>query len=188
MRDLARPADPRPLRVRRARDTGELDAFAAGYAAATGYRADPDLLRFARSFVAVRAKRVVGGFVLNVEPPFRTLLRVPDHQRSRLSHEFPATDTVELTCVWLAPQARTQLASAVLWSHLAWQTSRQGRARVVFGTDIDALRRIYERTGPRLLYEGEVWMDGHERHGWVYSIAASAGRGAAAPHLVEGRG
>ena len=62
------------------------------------------------------------------------------------------------------------MASALLWSHLVWHAHRQGRARVVFGTDIDGLRRLYERTGPRLLYEGEVSVDGHQRYGWIYTI------------------
>jgi hypothetical protein len=43
---------------------------------------------------------------------------------------------------------------------------------VVFGTEVDRLRRLYELTGPQLLYEGEVCVDGRLRHGWVYAIAA----------------
>jgi hypothetical protein len=82
------------LRVRRAR-AGELDAFADGYASASGYRVGREYLTHGQVFVAVRAKRVVGGFVLNVAPPFRTMLRLPEPERRRLASEFPADDTVD---------------------------------------------------------------------------------------------
>jgi len=49
--------------------------------------------------------------------------------------------------------------------------SRQGRRHVVFGTEVERLRRLYELTGPRLLYEGTVRVDGRIRHGWVYGIS-----------------
>jgi hypothetical protein len=159
------------VRVRPAQ-AAELDAFADGYASASGYRVGREYLARGQVFVAVRARRVVGGFVLNVAPPFRTMLRLPEPARRRLASEFPANDTVELTCVWLAPQARGPVASATLWGKLVWHASRRGRRRVVFGTEVDRLRRLYELTGPQLLYEGEVQVDGRPRHGWVYSIAA----------------
>jgi hypothetical protein len=160
------------LRVRRARTASELDAYAAGYRAASGYRVEPEYLTGARPFVAIRSGQVVGGFTLNVVPPFRTMMRMPETDRRRLAQEFPGDDTVELTCVWLAPEARGAVPSATLWGTLVWHSSRQRRTNVVFGTDVDRLRRFYERTGPRLLYEGQVRVDGHQRHGWVYSISA----------------
>jgi hypothetical protein len=160
------------LRVRRALTASELDAYATGYRAVSGYRVDPEYLSRARPFVAIHGGRVVGGFTLNVDPPFRTMMRLPETDRRRLAHEFPVDDTVELTCVWLAPEARGALASATLWGTLVWRGSREHRTHVVFGTEVDRLRRFYERTGPRLLYDGNVRVDGHERHGWVYSISA----------------
>jgi hypothetical protein len=157
------------VRVRRAHGR-ELDAFGDGYASASGYRVEREYLARSQVFVAVRAKRVVGGFVLNVAPPFRTMLRLPEPARRSLASEFPSDDTVELACVWLAPQSRGPLASAALWARLVWHASRRGRRHVVFGTEVDRLRRRYELTGARLLYEGEVRVDGRSRHGWVYSI------------------
>jgi hypothetical protein len=133
---------------------------------------EPEYLAAARVFVAIRGCEVVGGFTLNVDPPFRTMMRMPAPARSRLAHEFPSGDTVELACVWLAPQARGAIASATLWGNLVWHGGRQQRTNVVFGTEVDRLRRFYERTGPRLLYEGDVRVDGHQRHGWVYCIPA----------------
>lgn len=158
------------LTLRRAQGPHELDGFAAGYLAASGYRVDPGFLQRARVFVGVRDGRVVGGFVLNFAPPFRTLIRMPERDQRRLAHEFPPDRTVELACVWLAKEARGRLCSALLWSSLVWHASRQRRQHVVFGTEVDRLRRYYERTGPRLLYEGEVRVDGRVRQGWIYSI------------------
>jgi len=160
------------LRVRRALTASELDAYAAGYRAVSGYRVEPEYLTGARPFVAIRSGQVVGGFTLNVDSPFRTMMRMPETERNRLAHEFPVDDTVELTSVWLAPEARGIIPSATLWGSLVWHARRQHRTNVVFGTDVDRLRRFYERTGPRLLYEGDVRVDGHQRHGWVYSISA----------------
>jgi len=160
------------LSVRRAVTVSELNAYAAGYLAVSGYRVEPAYLTGARSFVAIRGGQVVGGFTLNVDPPFRTMMRMPEPDRRRLAHEFPADETVELTCVWLAREARGAVASATLWGALVWHGSHQQRTNVVFGTDVDRLRLFYERIGPRLLYEGDVRVDGHKRHGWVYSISA----------------
>jgi len=115
----------------------------------------------------------MGGFVLNVDPPFRTLTRLPRLAQKRLAAEFPAAETVELACVWLAPRARGPFRSALLWATLVWRAGRQRRAHVVFGTEIDRLRRLYELARPRLLYEGEVVVDGQLRHGWVYTISAA---------------
>jgi hypothetical protein len=159
-------------RVRPARSASELDSFAKGYERASGYRVDRAYLGRAEVLVSVRAGRVVGGFALNVEPPFRTMARLPPAEQRRLAPAFPTDDTVELTCVWLAPEARGRVASASLWAKLVWHASRRQRARVVFGTEVDRLRRLYELTGPELLYEGEVRVDGQSRHGWVYAIAA----------------
>jgi hypothetical protein len=160
------------LRVRRALTASELDAYATGYRAVSGYRVDPGYLTGARPFVAIRGGQVVGGFTLNVDPPFAWLMRMPETERRRLAPEFPVDDTVELTCVWLAPEARGVIPSATLWGTLVWHAHRQRRTNVVFGTDVDRLRRFYERTGPQLLYEGDVRVDGHQRHGWVYSISS----------------
>jgi hypothetical protein len=151
--DLARASVRPPLTVRRTRGAQELDAFATGYCRVSGYRVDLPYLSRARVFVAVRDDRLVGGFVLNLAP------------------EFPPERTVELACVWLAKEARGGLSSASLWACLVWHASRQGRPRVVFGTEVDRLSRLYERTGARLLYEGKVCVDGHSRHGWIYSIS-----------------
>src|SRR5687767_7615773 len=100
------------LRVRRALTASELDAYAAGYRAVSGYRVEPEYLTGARPFVAIRSGQVVGGFTLNVDSPFRTMMRMPETERRRLAHEFPVDDTVELTSVWLAPEARGAIPSA----------------------------------------------------------------------------
>jgi hypothetical protein len=159
-------------RVRPARSASELDRFAESYELVSGYRVDRAYLDRAQVLVAVRAGRVVGGFALNVEPPFRTMARLPEAEQRRLAPAFPTDDTVELTCVWLAPEARGHVSSATLWGKLVWHASRRRRTRVVFGTEVDRLRRLYELTGPELLYEGDVRVDGQSRHGWVYAIAA----------------
>jgi hypothetical protein len=160
------------LRVRPARSGLELDTFARGYDSVSGYRLDPAYLARARVFVALCGGRVVGGYILNVDPPFRTMVRLPEDAQRRLAHEFPADDTVELAGVWLSPEARGRVWSAILWGSLIWRASRQNRTHVVFGTEVDRLRRLYERTGPRLLYDGQVQVDGRVRQGWVYAISA----------------
>lgn len=158
------------VRVRRARTTAELADFRAGYASASGYRVAQDYLQRAAVFVAVRKQLVLGGFVLNTEPPLRTMARLPGPEQRRLAAAFPAGDTVEVTCVWLAPPARGPIASTILWSHLMWRTGRSHTAHVVFGTEVDRLRQLYERLRPQMLYTGRVRVDGLERHGWVYAI------------------
>ena len=158
--------------ARRARGAAELRAFGAGYAAVSGYRVAEDYLEHADVFVVVREGRVAGGFVLNTNPPFRTQARLPEIDQARLAWAFSPDHTVEMTCVWLEPTARGPLGSSALWTTLVWRTGRLG-ANIVFGTEIDSLRRLYERTKPRLIYEGPVCVDGRQRHGWVYAISIS---------------
>jgi hypothetical protein len=157
-------------RVRPGRTSAEVTAFADGYETVSGYRVGVDYLSQGRVFVAVRADRVVGGFVVNVDPPFRTVQRLPDPLRERVMADCSSVGTVELACVWLAPQARGNVASMMVWGHLLWAASRAGRAQVLFGTEVDSLRRLYERFQPRLVYGGLVRVDGQEREGWVYTI------------------
>jgi hypothetical protein len=98
------------------------------------------------------------------------MARLPLAQRHALAAEFTAHDTVEMTCVWLDPCARGPLASANLWVQLLFHARRLGPARAVFGTEVESLRKLYERLGARLLYAGDVKVDGQLRHGWVYVI------------------
>ena len=114
--------------------------------------------------------------MVNVEPPFRTVQRLPDPVRERVMAECSFVDTVELTCVWLAPQARGNIASMTLWGNLLWAASRAGRPQVLFGTEVDSLRRLYERFQPDLVYGGPVRVDGQEREGWVYTIPVNRWR------------
>lgn len=71
--------------------------------------------------------------------------------------------------MWLDEDVRGVVTSAVLWANLVWRAARR-RTHVVFGTEVDQLRRLYEMTHPHLLYDGQVCVDGRERRGWVYSI------------------
>jgi hypothetical protein len=161
------------VRVRRARTPAELADFRAGYWSVSGYRVDEDYLRRAAVFVVVQDGLVVGGFVLNTEPPLRTISRLPDLERGRVAAAFPEDDTVEVACVWLVPYARGPIASATLWSHLMWRAGRSHSSHVVFGTEVDRLRQRYERMRPQVLYSGRVRVDGLERHGWVYAMSRS---------------
>jgi hypothetical protein len=153
--------------VRGVQSLSDIIAFAAGYEKVSGYQVAAEYLSRADLFVAVQQERVVGGFALNVEPPFRTAARLPEADRLRLAWAFPPAGTVELTCVWLDYEARGPIASAVLWASLVWQAARR-RTHVVFGTEVNQLKSLYELTHPHLLYEGPVRVDGRDQHGWVY--------------------
>jgi hypothetical protein len=159
------------VRVRRARSPAELADFRAGYWSVSGYPVDQDYLQRAAVFVVVQDGLVVGGFVLNTEPPLRTIARLPDLEQDRVAAAFPADDTVEVACVWLLPHARGPIASATLWSQLMWRVGRTDGSHVVFGTEVDGLRQLYERMRPQVLYSGRVRVDGVERHGWVYAMS-----------------
>jgi hypothetical protein len=120
------------LRVRRARTDAEVLACATAYRSASGYEVSREYLRRASVYVALKGGEVVGGFVLNTQPPFRTVLRLPEAEQARLAPHFPKEDTVELACVWLAPAVRGPGQSATLWAALVWHAGRQDRSHVVF--------------------------------------------------------
>jgi hypothetical protein len=159
-------------RVREVGTASELKAFAAGYEAVSGYRVAQDYLARAHVFVIICKGRMAGGFVLNDEPPFRTQARLPETDQRRLKWAFPPGDTVEMTCVWLEPRLRGTLAATALWANFVWRAGRLG-PNVVFGTEVDKLRLLYEQTRPQLVYDGTVCVDGQLKHGWVYRKAVT---------------
>jgi hypothetical protein len=159
--------------IRHGQSARETEAFASAYYALSGYKVDASYLRDAKVFLALRGGRLVGGFVLNTVAPFRTMARLPVADQRRLAHEFQEGDTVEMTCIWLVPEERRSPAATRLWLSFVWNSSRAHRTNVVFGTEVGRLRRFYETTRPRLLYQGHVYIDGQVRKGWVYTIPAS---------------
>ncbi|EFC85905.1 SDR family oxidoreductase [Parafrankia sp. EUN1f] len=156
------------FRLRRLRTDTELAAFTAHYARYSGYSVEIEYLRSARVFATFDGPDLVGGFVLNVTPPFRTLTRIPQPARARCEMEIDETDTQEFTCAWLAPPLRRSWRSLLFWCHVLHQGGKVGRHSVIMGTEVPALRDFYHHSRPRPLYVGPVVVDGVEKTGWVY--------------------
>lgn len=143
--------------------------FRDAYAAASGYEVPLEYLSSQQVFGCVRDDRLVGGFVLGTQTPFRTLNRIPEPARSEVAAQLDLDDTLELACLWLAPELRKGRHSVRFWLLFARAVTAQPRRAVVMGTEAAGLRRLYEGGGPTLLYDGPVTVDGKSTCGWIYT-------------------
>jgi hypothetical protein len=148
-------------------EVGDLNDFAEAYERASGYRVPREYLDRALVFGLRRRGRLVGGVVMTAEAPLRTLVRVPEPQRTEIAATV-GTDTVELTCVWLDRAYRSGLVSALFWFGLFLETGRRGVRHVLFGTESESLQRMYRLGRPRILYSGPVTVDGQDKDGWIF--------------------
>jgi hypothetical protein len=155
--------------LRQLTDPREIDEFAKAYAEASGYWAPVEYLRRCLVFGMRRRGRLIGGVVMTGSTPFRTFERIPRPQRDAVAAAVDGADTVELTCVWIDRRYRSGLRSALFWYGLFLETGRRGVRHVVFGTESPGLHRMYLLGRPRVLYEGPVTVDGHRKHGWIFS-------------------
>ncbi|MGH8890898.1 MAG: SDR family NAD(P)-dependent oxidoreductase [Acidothermaceae bacterium] len=148
--------------------SAEIDEYAEKYEQASGYRVPIDYLQRSLVFGFVRKGRLLGGVVISGQAPFRTLQRVPEPYRTQVAAAVDPSDTIELVCVWLDPSLRSGPASALFWYGLFLETGRRGARSVLFGTESRGLYQMYLLGHPRVLYSGQVTVDGRQRHGWIF--------------------
>ena len=146
----------------------QLAEYRRAYAEASGYHVALDYLERSVVYGLRLRGRLVGGVVMSTLSPLRTLQRIPEPDRSRVEAMLDLDDTVELTCVWLAPSARRGALSALFWFGLFLETSRHGVRTVLFGTESYRLHRLYLLGKPDVLYSGPVVVDGQELTGWIF--------------------
>jgi short-subunit dehydrogenase len=146
----------------------EIEEYAAEYEKASGYRVPIEYLHRSLVFGFVRGGRLRGGVVMSGASPFRTLQRVPEPHRAAVAAAIDPDDTIELVCVWLNPALRRGLTSALFWLGLFLESGRRGARSVLFGTESRGLCEMYLLGRPRLLYSGEVTVDGVRKHGWIF--------------------
>jgi short-subunit dehydrogenase len=151
----------------------DIAAYADAYEKASGYRVPLEYLRRSLVFGFLRKQRLVGGVVMSGAPPFRTLQRIPEPQRTAVAAAIDPDDTNELVCVWLDRSLRGGIVSAIFWLGLFIETGRHGARFVLFGTESRGLYEMYLLGRPRVLYSGRVTVDGIERHGWIFHSPVS---------------
>jgi len=154
--------------LRQLTTSAEIDEYAEKYERASGYRVPIDYLRRSLVFGFVKKGRLLGGVVISGQAPFRTLQRIPEPYRTQVTTAVDPSDTVELVCVWLDPTLRSGPASALFWYGLFLETGRRGARSVLFGTESRGLYQMYLLGHPRVLYSGQVTVDGRQRYGWIF--------------------
>jgi len=158
------------LRFRRVHGDAELAAYREAYYCTSGYWIERAFLARTLVYGAYDHRGLLrGGFVANTEAPFRYLERIPAQPRRAVRASLVEDDLMELTGVWMDARLRSGVWSAVFWVRMFIEGSSLGKPLVLFGTEVPAIRRLYEAGRPMTLYEGPVQIDGHTRHGSVYS-------------------
>lgn len=151
--------------VRPIEHADELASFKAGYERNLAERSNHELaLELPAEYLATsrvlgvldRASRVVGGFVLRFEPPFRCLRAVPDDVRaaSPLLRSVAEADLCELTCIWRARELSTTRFALTVWPRIIAACVRSGR-RYILGLGFEnRMNDTYQVCSPHTIYRG----------------------------------
>lgn len=151
--------------IRRLTTDAEITAFQQGYGTNIAERSHGDLkielpmeyLLGAQVFgVLDRAGRLVAGYVVRCDPPFRCLRAVPDDVKRAdpLLREVPERDLCELTCIWRNDGISAARFGTSVWPRIVMDCARAGR-RFILGLGFeDRMNDIYQVWSPIKIYVG----------------------------------
>lgn len=166
---------PVTRRFRRLRTDAERERFALGYREASGYPLDAAFIAGAEVYASFRggapAAPMLGGFVLNTRPPWRSLSFIPQTEQVALAalSALAGTRLTEPCCMWLQRESRGTADSAWLWLTLAALLIVRPFRRVLCATVSPRLRELLELTGDACcVYEGPFLIHGESHAARVY--------------------
>lgn len=98
-----------------------------------------------------KGSEMVGGYILNVKPPFRYLSYIPVHQRSQFLHI--ESDTCEIACIW-KDKSLTLIQSLFLYFQSIRDASFSKKSTILAGTANDQVRKIQQTIFSKNLWHG----------------------------------
>lgn len=105
-------------------------------------------------------ERLVGGFAVVQQGPFRSVEQLPASARTRVACRLDACPqgVVEVNGLFLSPQVACPEAVVAFWSALAAELCRSSASGLLYSYPVSsrALRRLYGVLQPELLYAGPV--------------------------------
>lgn len=111
--------------------------------------------------------RIVGGFVVRWQAPFRYLAMKPAEEE--LLAEIDLEDTIETTRNWMS-RGLPKSARALFYATMVLEGLMSGKRYGLGGTASPRIRDMHMRYLPEMLYVGPLLNpDGHVNpHGWLY--------------------
>lgn len=136
-----------------------LEAFVAHYARAGGFPLDITYARRCRAFAFMNSRReMVGGFLINLAPPFRSLNDMPANERERILGTLDLNGTFEAMCFWFSRSMRGSFKMMAVWAELLLFLKRFPRRDMLGCTVSKSLLRQYSVVPFDILYTGKIEM------------------------------
>jgi len=136
-----------------------LEAFVDHYAQAGGFPLYIEYARRCRAFAFMNAAgKMLGGFLINEAPPFRSLNDMPEDERNRILAMLDLDETFEGMCFWFSRDVRGTFKMMRIWAELLMFLKRFPRQHLLGCTVSKSLLRQYSVVPISILYEGKIVM------------------------------
>lgn len=136
-----------------------LEAFVAHYAGAGGFPLDIAYTRRCRVFAFTDGGgTMVGGFLINIAAPFRSLQDMPEAEGARIMAQLDLDETFEAMCFWFSRSMRGTFGMMVIWAQLLHFLKRFPRRDMLGCTVSKSLLRQYSVVPFEVLYVGQIQM------------------------------
>lgn len=161
------------MEVRRLQEPAELEAFREAYKEMSGGAPPLEYLHQAKVYGAFDNSRLIGGYAVNTQPPWRYIGVLPEEERPYWQEALVGRRVVEITCLWAADEVRRTWRTVVLWLH-AIRAARAGDT-LFYGTTKERLADDYrEALKPWKVYLGKLDFEGVESP-WRVGLARRPG-------------
>ena len=128
--------------------------FKTKYEKISGLPLPVEYLEKSDVYVFKKGNKIIGGFCINQEQPFRTLEIFSSSNHSlRLNELLLKSKTKEVTCFWIDYKFRKNILYNILYWHLmAVKASDKITDYVIYGTNSTGLAKIYDIPNKAILF------------------------------------
>lgn len=137
-------------------DEERVAAFVTGYNGAGGFPLDIAYARRCRAYAFMHGADMIGGFLLNPDPPFRALNDMPDEDRQRILASLDLDQTFEGMCLWMVPTVRGSFRMMRVWATVLYVVWRFPRRDFLTCAVVRSLEQQYLVVDADVIYEGTI--------------------------------
>ncbi len=159
------PTSARQLKVRVCTPF-DIVRYCRRYEALLGFEAPLGYLARHRARGLFDNGKLVGGYVLNQEAPFRYLSLMPEEARGEF--DLPLEDLVEIGCVWMEPRLSLEPRLA-LYSAIARELGAMGKTHILGGSVGETAMRQQTLALPNPVFRGPARFGDLTLPLWLYS-------------------
>ena len=149
------------------------DGFSKEYSRLTALPSTPIPLDYLQRSSVVglfnSSGKMVAGYIINGEAPFRLFDFVPPHSRENLTPPFQLSwsNVAEVTCVWKSREVSSIFMSLCFWPRVHWAVFTSGEKALLGHDQNKRLDQFYTWAHPKTLYSG-VSSSGLPSHLFAY--------------------